>query len=141
MYAGATTALTSPLGGYSINLAAISAALAAGPAAGDDPDGRWVAGVSTGATCLVLGPLAALVTTVSAAAPAGVIAAVAGLALLGTFGSAAASALSDERLPGGGCGRLRRRGVRGHRRRGGAAFWALLAGGVVALVLRRRQPA
>ena len=81
----AATVATAPLGGYSINLAAISAALAAGPTAGDDPDRRWVAGVSSGVTNLVLGPLAALVTTVAAVAPAGVIAAVAGLALVGTF--------------------------------------------------------
>lgn len=136
LYAGGATAITAPLGGFSINLAAISAALAAGPSAGHDPERRWVAGVSAGAAYVVIGPLAALVTTVSAAAPAGVIAAVAGLALLGTFGSAAASALSDESyreaaavtfvVAASGFTVL---GV-------GAAFWALLAGGVLLVVIR-----
>ena len=80
-------------------------------------------------------------TTVSAAAPAGVIAAVAGLALLGTFGTAAGAALADA----------------GYREAAavtfvvaasgvavagiGAAFWALLAGGAVALVLTWRPSA
>ena len=97
VYTGAATVVTAPLGGYTINLAAISAALAAGPTSHPDPARRWVAGVSAGASYVVLGPLAALVTTVSAAAPSGVIAAVAGLALLGTFGAAASSALARRR--------------------------------------------
>lgn len=139
-YSGAATAATAGLGGYSINLAAISAALAAGPTAHPDPDRRWVAGVSTGATYLALGPLAAAVAAVAVAAPAGLVAAVAGVALLGTFGSAAASALGDE----------------DHREAAaltfvvaasgvavagvGAAFWSLLAGGAYLLVMHRRRP-
>lgn len=140
LYSGAATAATAGLGGYSINLAAISAALAAGPTAHPDPDRRWVAGVSTGATYLALGPLAAAVAAVAVAAPAGLVAAVAGVALLGTFGSAAASALGDE----------------GHREAAaltfvvaasgvavagvGAAFWSLLAGGAYLLLMHRRRP-
>jgi benzoate membrane transport protein len=135
-YAGAMTVATAPLGGSSINLAAISAALAAGPTAGDDPDRRWVAGVSCGVTNLVLGPLAALVTTVSAVAPAGVIAAVAGLALIGTFAAAASAALADEGYREAAAvtfvvaaSGLTMGGV-------GAAFWALVAGGLFVAVVR-----
>lgn len=138
VYAGGATAATAGLGGFSINLAAISAALAAGPSAHPDPARRWVAGVCTGATYLVLGPLAALVTTVSAAAPTGVIAAVAGLALLATFGSAGRAALADERwreaaavtfvVAASGLSIV---GV-------GAAFWALVAGGLYTAVVRPR---
>ncbi|WP_148614068.1 benzoate/H(+) symporter BenE family transporter [Nocardioides rubriscoriae] len=135
-FSGAVTVATAPLGGYSINLAAISAALAAGPTAGDDPDRRWVAGVSSGVTNLFLGPLAALVTTASAVAPAGVIAAVAGVALLGTFGSAAAAALADEGAREAAAitfvvaaSGLTVAGV-------GPAFWALVAGGVYLVVVR-----
>lgn len=135
VYTGGATVATSGLGGFAINLAAISAALAAGPAAHPDPARRWVAGVSTGVTYVVLGPLAALVSTVAVAAPAGVIAAVAGVALLGTFGAAAASALGDERrreaaaitfvVAASGLSIV---GV-------GAAFWALVAGGLYLAVL------
>ena len=140
LYSGAATVATAGLGGYSINLAAISAALAAGPSGHPDPARRWVAGVSTGATYLAIGPLAAAVAAVAVAAPAGLIAAVAGVALLGTFGSAAASALRDE----------------SHREAAaltfvvaasgvavagvGAAFWSLLAGGLYLLVMSRRSP-
>lgn len=135
VYAGTATAVTSPLGGYSINLAAISAALAAGPTAGDDPEERWVAGVATGVTGMLLGPLAALVTTVSAAAPAGVVASVAGLALLGTFASAASSALGDDGMREAAAvtfvvaaSGVAIAGI-------GAAFWALAAGGVFLVVV------
>ena len=136
MYTGATTVVTAPLGGFSINLGAITAAISAGPTAGEDPERRWVAGVFTGLTYMTLGPLTALVTTVSAAAPAGVIATVAGLALIGTFGSAAASALGDDDYREAAAvtfvvaaSGLTIVGV-------GAAFWALLAGGVFLVVLR-----
>jgi len=140
VYAGGAGIATAGLGGLSINLAAISAALSAGPAAGPDPARRWVAGVSTGVTFLVLGPAAGLVTAVAAAAPAGLIAAVAGVALLGTLGSAAASALGDEAWREAAAvtfvvaaSGFSVAGI-------GAAFWALVAGGLVALVTRA-QPA
>ncbi len=143
VYAGAATAATAGLGGYTINLAAISAALAAGPAAGD-PQRRWIAGVATGVTYLALGPSAALVTTVAAAAPDGVVAAVAGLALLAPLAAAAGSALGDAEhreaaaltfvVAASGVTVL---GV-------GAAFWALVAGGLFVTVMgasiRRDRP-
>ncbi len=139
VYTGVATTATAGLGGFAINLAAISAALAAGPAAHPDPARRWVAGVSTGVSYVVLGPLAALVSTVAVAAPAGVIAAVAGVALIGTFGSAAASSLADgERREAAAitfvvaASGLSIAGV-------GAAFWALVAGGVYLLVMARRD--
>ncbi len=137
VYTGAVTTATAGFGGFAINLAAISAALAAGPAAHPDPARRWVAGVSTGVSYVVLGPLAALVSTVAVAAPAGVIAAVAGLALVATFGSAAASSLADD-------GRREAAAITfvvaasGLSIVGvGAAFWALVAGGVYLLVMAR----
>lgn len=139
VYTGGATVATAGLGGFAINLAAISAALAAGPTAHPDPARRWVAGVATGVSYVVLGPLAALVSTVAVAAPAGVIAAVAGLALIGTFGSAAASSLGDESrreaaaitfvVAASGVVVV---GV-------GAAFWALVAGGAYLLVMRQRD--
>lgn len=134
-YAGMATVATAGLGGYSINLAAISAALAAGPSAHPDPGRRWVAGVSTGVTYLAFGPLAAAVAAVAVAAPAGIIAAIAGLALLGAFGSAARSALSDDRYREAAAltfvvaaSGLVVHGI-------GAAFWALVAGGLYLLVM------
>src|SRR5690606_18921815 len=56
---GIGTALGAPAGGHGINLAAISAALAAGPEADPDPKRRWIAGVSTGVSYVALGACAA----------------------------------------------------------------------------------
>lgn len=137
-WAGLTTVLTAPAGGFSTNLAAISAALAAGPEAGPDRARRWIAGVTCGVVYLLLAPLSVLVTSISAAAPDGIIASVAGLALIGTFAAATTSALSDARHREAGAvtflvaaSGLTFAGI-------SPAFWALVAGGVVFGVLRGR---
>ncbi len=52
---GAATVAAAPFGGHALNLAAISAALTAGPDGGRDPARRWVAAVSAGVTYVVLG--------------------------------------------------------------------------------------
>ena len=135
-WAGAATVATAPAGGYSINLAAISAALAAGPEAGPDRDRRWIAGVACGAAYLCLAPLSVLVTALSAAAPAGIITAVAGVALLGTFAASATGALADPLHREAGAvtflvaaSGLSFAGV-------SPAFWALVIGGLVLIVTR-----
>lgn len=138
---GAGTVLGAPAGGHAINLAAISAALAAGPEAGDDRDRRWIAGVTAGVGYVILGLGSAAFGTLVLLAPASVIPAVAGLALLATFGSSLQQAIDEpgERIPAvvtfitaaSGVAVL---GV-------SAAFWALVAGLIVRTVLhaaRRR---
>lgn len=138
LYAGLASAATAPLGGHGINLAAISAALAAGPEAGPDPSRRWLAGVSCGVTYLTCGVLTPLVVAVASGAPAGLLETIAGLALLGTLAAAAASAF----------------GPAGHREAAaltfvvaasgvtiagiGGAFWGLVAGGALLVALRLR---
>ncbi|MEV8264603.1 benzoate/H(+) symporter BenE family transporter [Microbacterium sp. NPDC077057] len=137
---GLGTALGAPAGGHAINLAAISAALAASPDADPDPARRWLAGVSTGASYLVLGAFSAAFATLVVLAPTAVIPAVAGLALFGAFGAAVQQAIDDpgERLPAvvtflvaaSGIAVL---GV-------SAAFWALVAGLLVRTVLHAGRP-
>lgn len=128
LYTGGGSALSALFGGHTINLAAISAALAAGPDAGPDPKRRWLAGVSCGITYMAFGPLAGLVAAVAVAAPAGIIETIAGLALLATFASAAHGALAVDRGRMAGAiafvvaaSGLTIAGV-------GAAFWSLVAG-------------
>jgi benzoate membrane transport protein len=94
---GAATVAGAPFGGHAVNLAAISAALTAGPDGGRDPARRWVAALAAGVSYLVLGLGAGLIAAFSAAAPPGLIEAVAGLALLGALGGALAAAAADER--------------------------------------------
>ena len=94
---GAASMLGAPAGGLPLNLAAITAAMIAGPAAHRDPARRWIAAVANAVGYLVLGCAAAFVTALSAAASPMLIETVAGLALLGALGSSLATALSEER--------------------------------------------
>lgn len=96
LYTGGATAVGALGGAHAINLAAISAALAAGPSAHPDQSRRWIAGVSCGLTYLLFGPLSAGVTAMASAAPEGLIESIAGLALIATFAASAAGALAAE---------------------------------------------
>jgi benzoate membrane transport protein len=132
---GIGTAASALAGGHAINLAAITAALAASPDADPDPGRRWIASWTSGWAYLVLALLSTALTTFVSAAPLDVVGAVAGLALLGTLASSLAGALSAA------AGReaaaitfvvaasgLTFLGI-------GAAFWALAAGLLVHTVL------
>jgi len=92
---GTATALGAPFGGFSVNLAAITAALAAGPEAHPSPARRWIASVTAGGVYLLFGLCAGSATLLLAAAPPLLIEAVAGLALLGALAGALSSALAD----------------------------------------------
>ncbi|QGQ20527.1 benzoate/H(+) symporter BenE family transporter [Cellulomonas sp. JZ18] len=137
---GTATVVGAPAGGHAVNLAAISAALAAGPEAGADRARRWVASVTAGVVLVVLGVASAAFGTLVALAPAGVVPAVAGLALLGTLAASLRAALAApaEQLPAvvvfaTAASGVAVAGV-------SAAFWALLAGLVVRAVLGVRRP-
>ncbi|CAM3281797.1 benzoate/H(+) symporter BenE family transporter [Tsukamurella hominis] len=136
---GVGSVVGAPFGGHAINLAAISAALAAGPDAGSDTSRRWIAGVSSGAANLVLGVLSTGLTAVVLAAPEGVIQAVAGVALVGAFAAACAGAMADEsaRVPAAVTFIVAASGttVAGV----GSAFWALVVGILVYVILGVRR--
>jgi benzoate membrane transport protein len=95
---GAATAIGAPFGAHAINLAAITAALAAGPDAHPDPARRWIASVTAGFAYIVLGLTAAVATAFVAASPVLLIEAVAGLALLGALAASLTTAAADESL-------------------------------------------
>jgi benzoate membrane transport protein len=134
---GIGTAASALAGGHAINLAAITAALAASPDADPDPGRRWIASWTSGWAYLVLALLSTALTTFVSAAPLDVVGAVAGLALLGTLASSLAGALSAVEgreaaaitfvVAASGLTFL---GI-------GAAFWALAAGLLVHTVLLR----
>jgi benzoate membrane transport protein len=125
---GLGTLVAAPFGGHAVNLAAITAAMAAGPMAGPDRSRRWLASASAAGAYLVLALGCAALTALVATAPGDVIQAAAGLALLGTLASALAGALADEgeREAAVVCFLVAASGVTvlGV----GAAFWALVAG-------------
>jgi len=132
---GVFSLLAAPFGGHAVNLSAITAALCAQPEADPDPARRWIAGAASGVGYIALGLLAGAVTRFVAGAPV-LIEAVAGLALLGAFGSSLGAALAkaDEReaalvtflTAASGVGFF---GI-------GGAFWGLVAGGVVLALSR-----
>jgi len=135
---GLASIVTGFLGGHTVNLAAITAALCAGPEAGADPSRRWIASVACGATYLLLGLGAAFAAAFIAASPPLLIQAVAGLALLGSLASALSGALDSEpdRLPAAIAFVTTASGVSFYGI--GSAFWGLLAGGLLMALLRWR---
>ncbi len=138
---GFASAVTSFFGGHTSNLAAITAAICAGPESHPDPARRWPAPVSAGFTYLLLGLLASFAAAFIAASPPLLIQAVAGLALFSSLATALAAALHDEdmRLPAiltfvATASGVTIIGV-------GAPFWGLVGGIILLLLLRspRRQ--
>jgi len=93
---GAATLLLAPFGAFALNLSAITAAICMGREAHEDPARRYTAAVSCGLLYLLVGVFAAAVTGLLLAFPRELVAAIAGLALLGTIGSGLAAALQAE---------------------------------------------
>ena len=81
-WTGGLTLLTAPFGNFSINLAAITAAICSGPEAHPDPAKRYQAGIAAGVFYLLTGLAGATVVALFLAFPAALVAVVAGLALL-----------------------------------------------------------
>ena len=85
-----------PFGGFSFNLAAITAAICMSRDADPDPDRRYMAAVWAGVFYLATGIFGATVVSLFVAFPVELVAAIAGLALLGTIANSLAGALADE---------------------------------------------
>ena len=136
---GVATLLLAPFGAFSLNFAAITAAICMGREAHEDPDRRYVAGVVNGLIYCLIGLFGAAVTAVLTAFPHELVVALAGLALLGSIGSGLAAAVRDDAqreaalitflvtLSGLSLG-----GV-------GSAFWGLVAG-ALALFVQQWRP-
>ncbi len=136
---GLATLVLAPFGAFALNLSAITAAIVMGKEAHADPDKRYTAAVSCGAIYLVIGIFGAAVTSLLAAFPKELVAAIAGLALLSTIGSGLAAAVKDE----------------SHREAAlitflvtlsgvviagiGSAFWGVVAGALALFVQQYRQ--
>ena len=93
---GLATLVLAPFGAFALNLSAITAAICMGPEAHEDKSRRYTAAVSCGAIYVLVGLFGAAVTGLLTAFPKELVAAIAGLALLGTIGSGLAQAVRDE---------------------------------------------
>ena len=140
---GLATLLLAPFGAFALNLSAITAAICMGREAHPDPAKRYMAAVCCGALYCVIGLFGAAVTGLLSAFPRELVAAIAGLALLGSIGGGLAVALRDDAyreaalitflvtLSGVGLAGI------------GSAFWGVVAGALALFVQqwRPRRPA
>ncbi len=138
---GIATFILAPFGAFALNLSAITAAICMGKEAHPDPARRYTAAVSCGVIYIGIGLFGAIVTALLAAFPKELIAAIAGLALLGTISGGLATALVDEK----------------HREAAiitflvtlsgvviagiGSAFWGVVAGAIALFVQNLRRSA
>ena len=138
-WTGFATLLLAPFGGFAINLAAITAAICAGPEAHEDPSKRYIAGVANGVAYLIVGLFGAAVAGLFAAFPQEFVLSLAGLALLGTIAACLHGAVADSDsreaavitfvVTASGASLF---GI-------GAAFWGLVAGGVALLIFKKQN--
>jgi benzoate membrane transport protein len=138
---GVAMLLLAPFGAFALCLSAITAAICMGPEAHEDPRRRYTASVTSGLLYALVGVVGGAVAGLLTAFPKELIAAIAGIALLGTIGGGLANAVSDDRyrepalitflvtLSGVVIG-----GV-------GSAFWGVLAGALALFVQQWRRPA
>jgi benzoate membrane transport protein len=135
-WTGLANLALAPFGGFTLNLAAITAAICMGREAHEDPRRRYVAAVFAGVFYLIVGIFGATVVALFVAFPAELVAAIAGLALLATIGNGLALAVGGENqrepalvtflVTASG---LTLAGI-------GSAFWGLAAGVMTLAILR-----
>lgn len=135
---GVVNLVLAPLGAFALNLAAITAAICMGREAHEAPERRYVAAIAAGLFYLVVGVFGATVTVLFTAFPKELIAAIAGIALLGTIATSLAEAVRDEskREPALVTFLVTASGV--SLTGIGSAFWGIMAGVTTMLVLKRR---
>ena len=137
---GLGSLIMAPFGSHAFNIAAITAAIATGKEAHEDPTKRWVAGIAAGCFYVLVGVFGVTLAAVFMAFPATFITTLAGLALLGTIGGALASAMADPASREAAlitflasAANIKLLGV-------GGAFWGLVIGLVAYLVLNGVLP-
>ncbi len=134
---GFTSLLLAPFGSHGVNLAAITAAICTGKEAHEDAGRRYIAGIACGLLYIGIGIFGGTLALLFQALPAELIAALAGLALLGAIATGLVGLAQDEKhrdasvitflATASGMSFL---GL-------GSAFWGLVIGGVSYLVLHR----
>ncbi|SFJ19487.1 benzoate membrane transport protein [Celeribacter neptunius] len=136
---GLTTLILAPFGGYAFNLAAITAAICAGPEADENPATRWKAAAVTGVLYCVTGLLGAAVIALFLIAPKALVVTIAGLALLNTIAGGLSAALHDPKDRDAALVTFMTTVSGLSFMSIGAPVWALLFGGLTSLVLTPRK--
>jgi benzoate membrane transport protein len=134
---GIASLLLAPFGSHGVNLAAITAAICTGKEAHEDADKRYVAGIACGAIYIVIGTFGGTLALLFSSLPHELIAALAGLALIGAITTGLVGIVQDDKhrdasvvtflVTASGMSFLTL----------GAAFWGLVIGGFAYLVLHK----
>ncbi|MCE3043512.1 benzoate/H(+) symporter BenE family transporter [Legionella sp. 16cNR16C] len=134
---GAGNLLMAPFGGFSLNLAAITAAICANEEADPDASRRYRATMSAGLFYLMMGLFSATIVALFSAFPSTLVLAVAGMAIFGTLASNLKEALDNDRQREAAlltflvsASGLNFFGI-------SAAFWGLLAGILSSLIIKQ----
>jgi len=137
---GLGSLLMAPFGSHAFNVAAITAAIATGREAHEQPSRRWIAGIAAGLCYILVGVFGVTLAAVFMAFPATFITTLAGLALLGTIGGSLATALADAKTREASlitflaaAANINLLGI-------GGAFWGLVLGLIAYAVLNGRLP-
>jgi len=138
-WTGTAQTLLAPFGCYSVNIAAISAAISLDNQAHPDPSKRYIAGMSCGFFYILMGLFAATLTSLLMSFPPLFILALAGIALFGTIGHNIAIAFHEVKNREAAlltflfsASGVQFFGI-------GSAFWGLLFGFAVAFILNFRS--
>ena len=137
---GLGSLIMAPFGSHAFNIAAITAAIATGKEAHEDPRKRWIAGIAAGCFYVLVGVFGVTLAAVFMAFPATFITTLAGLALLGTIGGSLAGAMADPKTREAAlitflasAANINLLGI-------GGAFWGLVIGLVAYILLNGRLP-
>ena len=137
---GLGSLIMAPFGSHAFNIAAITAAIATGREAHEDPRKRWIAGIAAGCFYVLVGVFGVTLAAVFMAFPSTFITTLAGLALLGTIGGSLAGALADPKTREAAlitflasAANINLLGI-------GGAFWGLVIGLVAYMLLNGQLP-
>lgn len=134
---GLVSAVLAPFGGFAVNLAAITAAICAGPEAHADPARRYWAAIWAGIFYLLCAVFAVSIVGALNALPSALVVALSGIALLATLAGSLRAAMAENGSREAALvtflvtvSNISFLGI-------GAPFWALVAGTLVLLLTRR----
>lgn len=137
-WTGATQTILAPFGCFTVNIAAISAAVSLDDQVHPDPAKRYIAGISCGFFYILMGLFAATLTSLLMSFPSLFIVALAGIALFGTISHNIAIAFHEPNDREAAlltflcsASGIQFFGI-------GSAFWGLIVGVVVSIILKTK---